>query len=295
MTDDNLNKILLCIPFGGLNDTLEQINKCFQYAIKFNRTLYVDAQHSGLLADFSKFFKFKNTANIHIFEDVQVNDYKKFNTMEVIPQEAFGRVDLKPIWESDRSQFFISDSDAPLTFDFERSYDEQLLVHAQCGGHRGHEELLVHLQFSNFIKAKIARAKLSLPLDYVSIHIRNTDYQTNYKDYFEKIYDEVKTKNIFIASDDHETIEYAINYFNEANLYYFKKERDLGGQPRHNFWNYNSLEEKIAATTEALIDLVILSAGKRLFYTQTVNGPVSGFSKLADYLCNNKNILEGLL
>ena len=56
-------KFLLCRPQGGLNDTLCQIELCWRYAARFNRTLIIDARKSGLHADFSEFFQQKKASN----------------------------------------------------------------------------------------------------------------------------------------------------------------------------------------------------------------------------------------
>ncbi|MCP5000226.1 MAG: hypothetical protein GY933_16185 [Hyphomicrobiales bacterium] len=52
-----MKKYLLCRPKGGLNDTLCQIERCWQYAEQHHRTLIVDTTRSCFAGEFSNFFE----------------------------------------------------------------------------------------------------------------------------------------------------------------------------------------------------------------------------------------------
>ena len=51
-------KELLCIPYGGLNDTLVQISRCYEYAKIYKRQLLIDTSKSGIFLDFGLYFEF---------------------------------------------------------------------------------------------------------------------------------------------------------------------------------------------------------------------------------------------
>ena len=62
-------KYILCRPVGGLNDIFCQIEKCWQYAEKYNRILIVDTDKSqGLLGqNFLDFFFLKKKNSYRIY------------------------------------------------------------------------------------------------------------------------------------------------------------------------------------------------------------------------------------
>ena len=291
------SRILLCRPFGGINDTLEQINKCLKYATRFQRMLYVDTSiSSGLLVNFSDVFKFNELLrNPNVRSAVQQEDYALFNTLSVQPKEAYGRVHASGAWLDGLGRC-INDTNVPFTFDFSMDYSENLLVHArEGGGQQSHAELLQYLSFSDHVRDNIMNEKLKLPTHYVSIHVRNTDYQTDYHSFFKTIKDDVIGKNIFIASDDEEVIQYSKDFFVTSAIYSLNKIKRRGNKPLHDRSVPYSQVEKLSVATEALTDLFLLAEAEKFYFTQTMGGSVSGFSNLANYMCAHKRLLHSLL
>jgi hypothetical protein len=51
------DRFVLCMPAGGLNDVLCQIEKCWRYAERHGRKLVIDTAKTGLLDSFDQYFK----------------------------------------------------------------------------------------------------------------------------------------------------------------------------------------------------------------------------------------------
>jgi len=292
MTDFNL----LCKPFGGLNDTLEQINKCFKYAIQYNRTLFIDTNESGLMSDFSLFFEFNKGFKINIVTNVGENEYMRFNRMETNPIELKGCVNQNLIYSQKKRNFIEKNSEKLITFDFNVTHSEELLIHAQDGDvGDAHQSFLTHLKIKNNLIDKINNLRKDLPSEYISIHIRNTDYQTDYKSFFSNIEKMIIGKNIFISSDDKRVIDFGINFFKNSKVFSTHRTVDLMGTPLHNRGSYSTDSERAEATREAIRDMILLALGSDFYFTNTTTGIVSGYSRLVQYINNNKYLIKSLL
>lgn len=88
-----LNKYLLCIPHGGMNDTLCQIEFCWQYALKYSRRLIINTQKSGLMGDFSDFFE-TIEKNLDIIPAIRQELYDELNTLTCYPNEIQVRLNI---------------------------------------------------------------------------------------------------------------------------------------------------------------------------------------------------------
>jgi len=291
----NENGIVLCIPYGGLNDVLCQVKKCLDYSVKYKRTLFLDTRFSGILLEFSQLFKFKSSFDINIVETTTAKDYVYLNSLKTKPLQCEGRVDLKPHWPKNSSNYCVYGTDSLFTFDFNVSHCEQLLVHSQCGGGAGSQVLLHDLSLSEECQKIIKNSILSLPKEYISIHVRNTDLQSDYVTFFKGIYDETINKNIFIASDSEEVIIFAKNFFKKSIIYYNQNIRYLQGKRLHSHDIYFNDNEKFQSAVNALKDLILLASSNKIFYTSTTKGVISGYSALASYLHANKILINALL
>ena len=287
---------LLCRPFGGLNDTLQQIYKCFIYAVKHNRTLYIDTKDSGLMGEFSSFFEFNKKFDIIIVTAVNSDIYLTLNKMDAIPIEMSGCADKQLSYSLNDHNFIDKMGGRVVTFDFDRAHDSKLLIHAQCGGgYDSHVGLLCHLKITTCVVSKINEIKKKFPKEYISIHVRNTDYRTDYKKFFKGLKDKVKDKNIFISSDDREVIDFGIIYFTDSIVYTSNNSTSTSGKPLHSRYSYRTDEERLLATHDAIRDMILLASGAEFYFTETTTGVASGYSKMVQYLNNNKILINSLM
>lgn len=293
----NLEKrVLLCIPHGGLNDTLCQIEKCRDYAEKYNRTLYIDTRKSGLLSNFSDFFQMKNTANVSLvgkIGKVEVEELNRLSTRPVILQGKVGSFQLE--YSTELQNLCEKDSGIPVTFNFEIDHKEHLLIHAQFGGGSLSYRLLNNLYLSEVVRVKILENLSMLPNNYIGIHVRNTDYKTDYRSFFQSIAKNVSHANLFVCSDDAYVIQQARLFFKSSNIIEIDAIPNNNNGPLHHpNPSQNDLERR-NITTKALTDLICLANADELYYANVSHGFPSGFSRLARYMHENKHLINSLL
>jgi hypothetical protein len=185
-------KILICRPHGGFNDILVVINKCYKYAKTYDRNLYIDTNRSGFLDGFDKYFNvseneaekiFLNTSHLLSITNVSKSDCEKLKIIANIP------------------------FDTQTVFDFSKDYNDQILVYEKDGG--GDESIFVFewLLLKEEVKKHIVN--IIKPLgEYDAVHVRNSDYKTDYKKFFTQINDKLD-KKIVLCTDSYECQEYA--------------------------------------------------------------------------------------
>lgn len=285
---------LLCRPHGGLNDTFCQIEKCWRYAEKFGRTLIVDTRKSCLFGEFSDFF-----TPVEAFIKVKFNTTEidfAINLLDCYPPQLNGMLDIyKPIYSKEHRNFIDKELGAFLTFDFEKDYSESILIHEQCGGGSLSFALLERITISESIRSIILDRIARLDKDYVAIHVRNTDYQTNYESLFNKIYPAVAGKSVLICSDDAEVIAKAKSFFNASTVLNSSEIPHTNQKPLHDKLTMKSDEDRKASATSSIVDLCALGLSGKLYFMNVTADHPSGFSGLAKHLNENKYLILNLL
>jgi hypothetical protein len=186
-------------------------------------------------------------------------------------------------------------SGALLTFDFEKDYSESILVHEQFGGGDLSFGLLERLTISENIRSFILDRIARLDKDFVAIHVRNTDYQTNYESLFNTIYPEVTGKSVLICSDDAGVIARAKDFFNTSKVFNVSEIPHTDQKPLHNEWTMKSDEDRKNAAINSIVDLCALGLSGKLYFMNVTAGHPSGFSRLARHLHENKYLVLNLL
>jgi glycosyltransferase involved in cell wall biosynthesis len=290
-----IEKFLLCRPRGGLNDTLCQIELCWRYAEKFGRTLIIDTFNSGLLAEFSEFFSPRNSLT-KVYFSLSEKQLCFLDTLTCFPHFAQGKIKTYfSVYSIDLRNHIDKETSEMLTFNFDKNYDELVLIHEQCGGGNLSFDLLNRITISENIRPIVLNRIQHLGHDYLAIHVRNTDYQTQYKDLFRDVYPSVKNKSLLICSDDAEVISHAKNFFTLSNVLTSSQPPQTGNKPLHLSTTHSDDEQRKKATINSIIDLIALGRSTELYFANVTAGYSSGFSRLAMYLCQNKNIIDALL
>jgi hypothetical protein len=290
-------KKLLCIPHGGLNDTLVQIAKCCEYAVNHNRHLYIDSTRSGIFLDFGRFFEFTEELDVPITTTIDAATYAELNSLSCVkPYEFSGNIyeaGLKHIASPHYKGYIFSGSGQPSSFDFHCDHDEYLLIHLNCGGGIASHTLMPNLRVTQKVRGEILRRISFLPAKYIAIHIRNTDIKTDFISLFEEIRPALRGQNVLICSDDSFVISAAKERLAESCVYSNDRAPGSGKttQPMlHSRANYRNHEEMYDATIASLSDLFALAFSSHLLITKHREGWYSGFSRLAYYLFENKDV-----
>lgn len=214
-------KFLLCRPRGGFNDTLNQIEWCFRYAERFNRTLIIDTEYlvaTGIGVNFSKIFRLTHP-NTPIFLQLTAELTHHLNKLSTYPHACYGRLDQYQTRLNEQCKFIDTTSGSALTFNFNKDYSENVLIHDQLGGGELGIHCLRRLQLTESFRHDVL--SLLQPLlgnTHLGIHIRNTDFITDYKSFFKSIYEKTIDHRVLVCSDTYEVIEFAKNYLSQSEV-----------------------------------------------------------------------------
>jgi hypothetical protein len=308
-------RIVLCRTFLGLNDMLVQIEKCYRYCKKYKRKLYIDGSISGFLDDFSNYFVSRD-ANI---------SFEKINFLTP-PFDVFPKCLYNDLYyyesqhEKDNIYLYTTIDGIPITFNFKKNYEEQILVHTQIMGGDTGIFTLARLSLNEDIKLHIKKTiddiknQSGKKSKYDAIHVRNTGaYKTDYKSYFSKIRNKLN-KTTVICTDDYEAQQYAKLFFGEK-LIAVTDIPDLSSCAIRCL-EMNKYIDRYKTNVDTLTDLFILACADRIFYVPIIsdcylnynpysNGPPlmyylgsrakSGYQILAKNLHDNKRIIKNML
>ncbi|MCJ2141765.1 hypothetical protein [Methylobacterium sp. E-066] len=287
-------KYILCRPDAGLNDMLTQIEIMHRYAELADRIVVVDAgyKHGFFFQDsFSKYFISKDARLA-----LDVSHIKQpIDELTTFPAALFGRASsYKPLWSDMLGNWVDTDSNVQLTFDMRRKYDEQLLIHHQCGGNQNALFALTKIIVADEIINSLAERIDAIGAPFSAIHIRNTDYKTDYKTAINALKESIFFP-VFIATDNSECRNYCVSVFGRNNVKFFSSLPD-DGNPIHLNRSFAPLFRRNA---DSILDLLTIALSTK-FYKIALDGSLhgmqySGFSVLAENLITYDGVLVSLL
>jgi hypothetical protein len=265
---------------------LTTIDKCLIYAVKYKRTLIIITHKKGWFKDdIHNYIGFEHP-NIYVGDIDTI--LEKIEDLSIYPDTMKGRL-LNPA-------FILSKN-----INIKKQYDEDVLVSFSLGGGICREIIKCMRFKSNVLdiyKSRIAK----MPKDYIGIHIRNTDKKSDIPAFIAKHSNIFIPQNsdiqlegaIFLASDDIKLLnDFKTKY---KNIYTFSN-IPLRKKGEENIHKYSHDMEHSMFIIDCLVDLLMLASGKEYFYsTKYTNTYVpSGYSKLAEIMFNNKNILHNMI
>lgn len=277
--------IVVCRPKGGLNDILCQIEKCWRYADTHNRHLLVDTWRSGFLDDFAKYFLPLDERRVSFgaFDGTRWEG----SIYPGILTERINHYDT--VYHQETKCLLETETQTPLTFDFSRKYKEKILVHEQYGGGKLGIHALKRMKLAPEV-AHIIATRLERFRDYSAVHVRNTDYQTDYVSLFEKVVASDPNGLIVLCTDDWHCQDFARKIFGDR----VRMSSDIpntDGRPLHD----NAQLDRYSTNLDAITDLFVLALAKQLFVRQHTQGQMSGFAILAKALKKQRDIIHQLL
>jgi hypothetical protein len=304
MEKNQVLKKLLCRPRNGLNDTLYQIEICRRYAERYGRLLIIDTKYGNCFNDdFSNYFisrdaKIKLTSKAILdYEAQTLHEFVGRKNVSVFPEFVAENIDDYTVtWHSTEMGFVEVSSGMQVGFDFETDYPHELLLHdnGNWDGRSSSVNVLAHLTLNESLATEFLRRSRILGNEYVAIHIRNTDYKAPYEEKLHSLKPEIEQlglKNIFIATDNRLCLDYCRKIFSNYNVQSFSRLPEIAGQPTHyagNGWR-STEKDHFDSNVDAIMDLMLLSYSTKMYYLL-----YSGFSRLAEDLRCNENILHGL-
>jgi hypothetical protein len=273
-----------------------QINLCYHYSRIHNRVLVIDTNHaSGIQDHLSNYFSFDGD-NSMVFLNLNDDLISFFSGFKVGNLINGNYVSL----EFDE---WFNDKKSKITFDMGSDSDEHLLVHQSSGGGAQSIYFLRNLILENSISeaAKTIYSELS-KLNYCSTLVRNTDYKTDYVNFFLSIKESVYFYDrILVGSDDKACLEYAHDFFGDKFMSLSELPDNNSGRPLIS--NYYGVDFQIKHNKRSLMELVLIGLSSKFFaseinYLKNTPLPVgmkSGYVMLADNLNKDKSIFTKLV
>lgn len=289
-----MDKYLLCIPYGGYNDQISVIYACHKYCQQFKRTLllYTNCLEDDEILDnniINSIYTFDLNKYIHfeldnlitdkvtienILENIQIEDILQYMPIYdiYIPKK------LKKYFRYDNQNFTLKYLSSQYLF---HDFSNKLMCYYNCGGNYN---LDINYLNKFFFKEQIFELFIEriniLPKNYVSFHIRNTDYNCDYK----KIFEDNKhllEHPIFLATDSVEALEY-LKSISKNKVYQFSTIHNEN-KPIHMSYNIINKEQRFI---ELILDLLCV-ANSDIFVQS-----VGGFSALCNKYFSNKNLIQ---
>jgi hypothetical protein len=296
---------LLCRPHGGLTDTLTQMWNCFDYAKRYGRRLVFDGYRSGLLDDLSNYFSWAGDHS-NAFLSLDSPALSHLNRLDCEIPSIKGRLEKYAVLVGKKMVPCIGEklvryesvAGVPLTFCFERDYPDELLVHEQSssvvgGGPKVAAMMLCELCLTPRLVARCNAALDCLPDVFTAIHVRNTDYQTDYQPYLDELSSTVDG-DVLICSDDLRVREYAKMAFGKDRTFTVTDIPNTEGKRLHSNPALD-VKDLFEHNASAFVDLIALASASKLYFTEVTRGKASGFSRLANILNKDPALVAGLL
>ena len=295
-------KFILVRPQGGLNDMLCQIEKCCRYAEQTGRYVIVDTNYENSHYFHDDFDKYFLSAQRKLLLSSR-NVLEGLEKMNVFPGVLSGRVNSYTTDKKEpRKPFVDSLSKEEISFDFSKPYAEQLLVHHQLGGGDMSLSSLLRLRLKKDLKLELERRLAEIGGDYIAVHVRHTDYQTNYVDVLKALV-ELSPPRVFVASDNQFVVDAFRAALKNTKVFSFARGLSSNGEPIH-IASGPRTEEVFVRNQDAILDLLMLAFAYdlRLCKVSEWKGfgdmpdtSYSGFSILAGNLRSSKIVLKYLL
>jgi hypothetical protein len=290
-------RLLLCRPQGGLNDMLCQIEKCCRYAELVGRTVIVDTAYTNseyFRDNFDRYFSTRQKKLVLSYDYYSTDT----QTMQVFPESLQGRLNTyEAQFERSKKAFCDTKTGQPTTFDFKRNYPHALLVHHQAGGGNLSQFALLRLMLKRSLLDELIERIRSLEGPWTGVHVRNTDYTTNFEDLLTKLKHE-SVKRIFLATDSLKVRERFKSELTNTTVYSLSRRLSSNGKPLQNLGGFENVDV-YSSNCDAIFDLLMLALSTRLLFQKiapNIEGTShSGFAILAHNLWTNKIFLRHLI
>ncbi|KMW60131.1 hypothetical protein AIOL_000284 [Candidatus Rhodobacter oscarellae] len=271
-------KMVLACPQGGFNDMLCQLERAWRYCRRFNRALVVETGASGLNDDLFRYFELRRSGPVPILAPSDLGWRIRLREGQIQGEAA------------DATPLFAQGAKLGDTFDMGADHADPVLLHATAGGGDLGVHFLEKLALRPEIKAQITSAIAPLGQDYLSIHIRNTDWQTDYVSAFRSIERLIEGRKVLVCSDDSRSLLYFQDTYGTRCSFATTSELgNLDGKPLH----HGRSGDAYAANLRMLTDLYALASGARIVMVDTQNTKRSGFAVLAAHMLRRLRPLDG--
>lgn len=264
-----------------------QVGKCAAYAEKHGRVLVIDTGPVAFGIGLETYFEPLVPGIVFATPGL----LGALSRLDVYPHALRERVNTYAAhYSGERRNFVLDGSGEPISFDFGQDYAEPLLVHHACGGGLLSLEALRRFRLKpDMVEGFYARIRV-VGKSYAGVHVRHTDYRTDYPGFFDTIADRIPQDRIVVCTDNREVLDYARAIFG-VRVHNFADLPDMGGRPLH----YDNQLDRHSINSNSILDLITLARARRLYLARVSQGHYSGYSRLAAALNQNQQLVDQLL
>ncbi len=293
-------RYLLCVPASGFNDTLMEIQRALVYCREYGRSLIINTKNSPLYDDFGNYFTVVDNV-VGVTCSVTDELWGRLNEMSVYPNPLHGRVHDCVVSHYEDGKYYtqIDGQKVKLTVRLDRDYEEQCVVLAAGRGGIP-STILPCLRITKMAQQHVFSKLENIPPPYTAIHVRNTDWDTDYKTFFSEVVGKIKHMNLLVCTDDYQCFNDAVGVFgSKHNVFALSVPPDNSEtrKARHLNFSVPVLTKNLDMLADlfgmACSDQFLFSLARPSFNPSQLKK--SGFSELAETLHNDKPLLDKIL
>lgn len=286
---------------GGFNDTLCQIQFCLTYAERTSRTLLVDFRGNPFSAAVFTRLKIEDST-VPVILAPSAKLLNSLDRLSVFPSGLSGRVTSYQSEIDLRRNPNIHvelESNQLITFDPDSEYLESVLVHHASGGGTHSKRLLSKLTFTEKFNRLVTENLSRLPDTYDGVHIRASDYDSDYRRTILRIVNRKKPRFLLVCTDNPRVLLFARSLSSLTSIVDFGPlPNQINSAGLHHQESNSSPELAQKNADRLLLELVALARADKLFLTYLKKTSIrgsrrfSGLSELLAFAARNSNSLS---
>ena len=198
-------------------------------------------------------------------------------TVTIFPKIASERLDTYDVDLGDGGVYFDTETKTALSFDRSKDYPQDILIHEACGGGINSYWLLKYLAPTDFLKTELEQRLGHLPPSYIAVHIRNTDLETDHAKLLKDLEYAISGRDVLFCTDSGRLqADLKAGDGHSASAHFVANLDPASSERLHGLESTN-----VDGNLTMFADLVALSQSRKLFFSFTKAGRISGFSGLA--------------
>jgi len=268
-----------------------QIGRCLNYCRQHNRILLLDTASVGFGEPLTYYLEPPSgvICDLNVIESILQE-----TEADVLPDHLQRLVRTYRVkWNSSVGAFTNEQDNIPITFDFEAPHDQRLLVHHGCGGGMFAKSAMQAFSIGAALRELFLARRAAIPEKYAGVHVRHTDYKTNFMPLFDQLAEheliKVHRLPIYVATDNPEVLDYARSKLRVV-VYNFARLIPVEGSLHR-----TQLLPRSVINTDAFCDIFALASAAYYVASPMVQGSYSGFTVLSNHWFNDKNGLSEFL
>ena len=294
VTKPNKDQYVICMPMGGLCDMMARIQECIEYCKKHSRVLILDTSKSTHAKDgIETYLQIESPV---LFHGNLERKYQALKGRSFYPPEladtflSMEVTNAKKKGIETKTDYIDTKTGVRTYFDIKKAYSQDILLYRIHGGNSiGVIRLLSLCRLTPLVKQIYEKRISMLPDKYISVHVRNTDYTSDVNGFIKNHSKVFEANPIFLATDDYNTIDKFKGLYGDR-VYSFADIEPLNGAKAHHKISMTKKENR-TLTIDAIIDLLLLAGGTRVY----ASSKESGYSKVAKLLHDSPKIVKHLL